>query len=353
VDRAELIQTYGGKGGIIKGLLEERVDVNIPPTAFLFAGESPTRVKEEFRSFRKPVIVRGSHPGDYAGLVGIVPTVKDVYDWKQFLAAVDKVRDIEDDIRARKYARDEGTELVGMNVVLQEQQTDLHYRAIVLRHPNQPELVILNYCNAKEPKGGLFRMSSWQGERIQNGVGEGTLSEETIDSIVAMQTRIENANIIDKSFAHQIEFGFGSKLRHDSSVVFYQARPFKPFRSADFCVTSGLLLGSVYGITPPEGITLPVVRVSYFDPMNPPDEDFVLMTQENIKEDEVPLDISLKRMKVFIEPTHHAPLGHGSYRYHQRAEVSLSWSRMDMCESWGEERLHIISDGERFTIDTA
>src|SRR3989339_215015 len=93
----EKIKRGGSKLEITREVLEGRLDIPVPISAWRYYGDDLAPLVNAFQGMKKPVIVRGSHPNDYHGFVDVVPTIRDVVSIPELEKAV---RIIEDEVKS-------------------------------------------------------------------------------------------------------------------------------------------------------------------------------------------------------------------------------------------------------------
>lgn len=138
----------------------------------------------------------------------------------------------------------------------------------VVRHPNRPELMIVEAVKVADVKSPFLAR---QGKNMYSvyvhddgSVIEGTekagkdYDHPALPAGASLFKRMESLGYISQDYAYQIEFG------HDPDFV-YQIRPFKKKERACFRLEldgEKYVIGTLaFGISPQEGIELPVVRI--------------------------------------------------------------------------------------------
>lgn len=260
------IQKYGGKAAILNHMRERLPDLPIPRYVVHEAGQDFESALRAFRSLAQPVIVRSSSPYEYAGFEGIFDSVPDVHNEQQLERAIQQVEASAQSERARKYADTHGLTLDGrMHIIIQEQSPS-QYQGAMMRHPNNPEQVfILLYQKSfsKAYEGGVY--NEIKGKLEEFHLCEeghfGDTGETLVKLFVDVLHQLEDGTSISDNEVLYVEFG------HEPFAV-YQARPFRKKETASFDLpdlpeianVSFQLTNVTFGITPPEGISLPVLR---------------------------------------------------------------------------------------------
>lgn len=255
------IEKYGGKGAILTHI-RDNTDLPIPRYVIKNAGQGLDGVMQEFDAMTKPVIVRSSSPCEYGDFEGIFESVRDVNDRGSLSGAVERVEASATNERAQEYAKQNGFKINGkMHVIIQEQSPSKFCGAI-MRHPNNPDLVFMTYFSGRgdyrqEYSSFLFNEKT-QNEQDSRGFHSGSIILDDAKFLVEQYKKIESLEQITKKEVLFVEFGF-------DPFAIYQARPFARKQTADFQLPEAdlkkdLWTDFVFGITPKEGIVLPVVR---------------------------------------------------------------------------------------------
>lgn len=255
------IQRYGGKAAILNHI-RNNTQLPIPPYIVKEAGASLDSVLSGFESMKKPVIVRSSSPYEYGDFEGIFESVRDVQDRFSLERAIERVEGSATSERAKKYAKQNGFDTgEDMHVIIQE-QSNSSYCGAMMRHPNNPDLIFITYFSGR----GSYQQDYFHflfDERAQEkGESRVTyapeMSHDTTRFLVEQYKIIESLKDITSDHSLFVEFGF-------EPFCVYQARPFKKIETADFTLPDFnydevIWSDFALGITPPEGITLPVIR---------------------------------------------------------------------------------------------
>lgn len=259
------IKKYGGKGAILNHI-RMNTDLPIPNYFVMQAGQTISSITGDFNSLKKPAIVRSSSPYEYADFEGIFESIRDVSDRAQLELAVGDVQKSARSERAREYAKQHGFKIGDdIHLIIQEQTSSLN--GGMLRHPNNPDLIFITYFAGrgkydKEYKSFLFDESTGD-KRESRGFNSGGIRKENAEFLVEQYKKIEKLEQIADDSVLFVEFGL------DPFAV-YQARPFMKKQTEDFKLPKSnsenvLHTDFVFGITPPEGIVLPIVKSIGYD----------------------------------------------------------------------------------------
>lgn len=132
----EQIERYGGKGAILNYLRQNCPDLPIPSYSYDIA---------DFTHMRKPVIVRSSSPHEYGDFEGIFDSVRDVNTQNELEGAINSVKASATSERAREYARQRNIPIDGEIKFFIQEQSLSRYCGAMMRHPNNPNLIFINY----------------------------------------------------------------------------------------------------------------------------------------------------------------------------------------------------------------
>lgn len=256
------IQQYGGKAAILNHITAKLPDMPVPRYVVKQAGQDLASILPEFSGMKTPVIVRSSSPHEYASFEGIFDSVDGVHNEQSLESAVRIVEESAMSERAQRYAAIHGFSVdEQMHVIVQEQSPST-YLGAMMRHPNNPDLVFITCFSGRgrfqqHYSGSVFNEKTGEREGCQVAVNEG-LSEDKARFLVDKYKELESLKDLADGEVLYVEFGL-------SPFMLYQARPFKKIETAEFDLpeedrNSGLHTNLAFGITPPEGIVLPVLR---------------------------------------------------------------------------------------------
>ncbi len=261
----EAIDRGGSKLEITRALLEGDTDIPVPNSTWKYYDQSLDSIRTDFEKMRKPLIVRGSHPNDYHGFIDVIPTHRNVFT---FSALEDAVRDIEGTVageEVRIHSEDWNQHYTPAVHLLIQEQSPSKIVGSMIRHPHDKTKLRIQYADIQDrlsiPRGCLSFALIDDGKIVKHLSSlkeEQTVTNDDIRQVIEMYEQLEKSGVVDYSYSQQMEFGL-------KPLLFYQARPFKPFQPAqsfDIPVTKDQIYAEseeCFGITPPEGIELPFV----------------------------------------------------------------------------------------------
>jgi len=256
------IEARGGKAAILD-YLRDKTDLPIPKYDVLGFDDSFDKAAEIFSKLTQPVIVRSSSPHEYGDFEGIFDSVKGVISLTGLEKAVEQVRASATSYDAKQYAEQKGIKLGGrLHAILQEQSSS-KYGGAMMRHPNNPETILISYFEGKrEDFGGRTNHGGTYDEKRKSmRWKDSDVSDDEARQLIKAYKKIETLTKIAEGEALFVEFGL-------NPLAIYQVRPFKKFQTADFEVPQiptemqEFVVTSDYafGITPPEGIEVPLLR---------------------------------------------------------------------------------------------
>jgi hypothetical protein len=344
----QLINRGGSKLEVTRHFIENGLDIPIPESVFWYSGQSLDSIRRDFERLRKPVIVRGSHPNDWHGMVGVIPTIRDVHT----LSQVDKaIREIEAFMRTpemKDFAEDEGFGYTPKAHALIQEQSCSPIGGSMLRYPNEPDKLIIEYVNCSARRRNRESILLAKYEEGSHVLSHSSLersvriTDEELLQLIEMYKKVESCGLLPSGWSYHMEFGL-------SPLFFYQIRPFKQIEKPSFSVdqlylgdTPHLRFDHTIGITPKEGIVLPfsVVPIAEFvfsthekpvcDITKP--YGLVLDPREYYEDyaqfipsgfyDNMPITVPIGRMVAFFKWEYLIDLFHGSYRFMKKAMIS-------------------------------
>ena len=258
----EDIQNYGGKAAILNYVKTNLPDMPIPPYLVKPSGQDYNSILKEFNILKKPVIIRSSSPHEYADFEGIFDSERDVHNENSLRWAIERVEKSANSERAEEYAKQHNLEISDKIHTIIQEQSDSQYCGAMMRHPNNPDLVFINYFEGR----GKFQQKYHHfifDERTQSS-GDiircmcTGIPEENAKFLIDKYKEIESLTAIAEGYSLFVEFGF-------NPFALYQVRPFKKIETADFELpkfdhNSALWTDVCFGITQQDGIILPVIR---------------------------------------------------------------------------------------------
>jgi len=259
------IDRYGGKA-VILNHIKDNTDLPIPSYIVMQAGQNVSSINGDFNVMKKPVIVRSSSPYEYGDFEGIFESVRDVTNKTQLEMAIRDVQESARSERAKQYAEQHGFKIgEDIHLIVQEQTPSLS--GGMLRHPNNPDLVFITYFEGRGKYNQhyhTFLFDETTGdERYCRGFTSHGIERKDAQFLVEQYKKIEGLEQIADDSALFVEFGF-------NPFAVYQARPFMKKQIADFKLPDNdsendLRTDFVLGVTPPEGVCLPIVKSVGYD----------------------------------------------------------------------------------------
>lgn len=260
------IQKYGGKAAILNHIKEKLPTIPIPNYVVKEYGKDISSILPDFNKMKKPVIIRSSSPFEYGDFEGIFDSVKDVYDERGLVEAIKQVEESATSERAKIYAFQNEFKIDSrIHTIIQEQNQGIN--GVIMRHPNNPDLIYINLRTTKKKRYSnesefyLFNQKTNSFEEKRNSYSI-SFDEDQIRKIIDDYVQIENLKEIAEGWNLFGEFGM-------APFSLFQIRPFKKIETADFELEDKLiyetkklnvLSENCFGITPKEGIVLPVLK---------------------------------------------------------------------------------------------
>lgn len=261
------IQQYGGKAAILNHVREKLPHIYIPPY-FIDPSTAGLRdIPDKFEDMKKPVIVRSSSPSEYGDFEGIFDSIEGIVTSHDFKIARAKVRQSATSQRAKAYATQNGLDLDDKIHLLVQEQHDSKYKGAMMRHPNNPDLIFIGYYEGSGKYGRehhRIEFSEIPGKPVSlNNFRHADVPESTALNLIDIYRQIETLKDIAEGYSLFVEFGL-------EPFALFQVRPFKRIETADFKLPnikgSHLRTDLCFGITPQEGVVLPVSKgVSTYD----------------------------------------------------------------------------------------
>ncbi len=259
---AEQIQAYGGKAAILNHVKEALPGVAMPGYFVISADESARNHEERAAELGDLLAVRSSSPHEYADFEGIFESEEKVKP-ADLEKAVRHVRASATSERARKYAEQHGFTIDDKMHVIVQAQSPSKYKGAMMRHPNDPDKIYMCWWDTTKARlctNYLYDETTGKYADSDVFISKGRKSAEARE-LVEVYKQIEQGTDIAPGYALVVEVGL-------EPTMVYQVRPFKKIETADFEVpelqgtrgVDGIATDFAMGITPPEGIVLPVLR---------------------------------------------------------------------------------------------
>lgn len=329
-EAAATIQEYGGKLGGLK-FLETKEGFNdyLLPMKVVRPGEiwnqTPGMVDN---------IVRASHPHDFQGLVNVVQSEKINVRRQSVEDTIERIRSHARSEQVMAYAQYENPAYDGNVVVCVQSlmdgktmRTDKYRRGSVVEHPNRPGTYLAEWVDEFEDfMGGdqsvlTSALYNDDGERVQSFFAMREPPKNAA-SLIALYKKIRGANLVRDDYTFQMEFGEVP----DVFQFVYQVRALMKKATADFTVDQDDATSNVvFGITPAQGVELPVY-VEDRGYVASPEEPFAILTPR--PRDRRNLSFRPKNVAAYLAGTMYGRsalpnMQHGNFWKAQKADVTL------------------------------
>jgi hypothetical protein len=200
----ETINRGGSKLEFTRAIIERRLAVPVPVSAWRYCGQDLSILRKDFDAMKKPVIVRGSHPNDYHGFIDVVPTERDVKEWSQLEFSVRRIeRQIQQNPDVRIHCEDWGQPYIPEVHILLQEQSPSQYIGSMIRHPHTREIHIEWYDISDK---GLVKncADTIENNLIVNDVSPlEEVTEGEIKEIIEMYKALESTGLLDPEWSHQ------------------------------------------------------------------------------------------------------------------------------------------------------
>ncbi len=376
----QYIEERGGKAAILD-YVRDKTDLPIPKYEVIGFEDAPSKIARVFSDIQaphafgnpKPIIVRSSSPYEYGDFEGVFESVPGIRTWTGLLSAIEQIKASAQSDLAHRYARQKGIEIGEKICIILQQQSDSRYCGAMMRHPNNPSLIFIDYFESgydwwqQLKQGGV-----WDDKKNEVVKGHFNLERANIEELIRAYKKIESLSDIADGCSLFVEFGL-------NPLFIYQVRPFMEFKTTNFEVPKfprerlefAIVADCVFGLTPPEGIEVPIVshnsRVSSGFSYRGLSQKERESTQQNLSSADskahkpyclvVPYsreqenwDLYVPRMNALIAGDSSHFLTHGMIRLLKKAEVSLLCDR-NLSQSFlsmsglEEKTVQIISNG--------
>lgn len=351
MDAQKYINQYGGKaggwfylrdlGGFEKDLL---------PLVYLDGKQAMSEATKQFPETFAEQIVRATHPNDYEGLVDALRTHKDVKNQFGLELAIEWIREEETSSLLRSYSEYEGQRFEGsVGIMIQPQNPSLK-RGSLVEHPHERGTYLIDLVDESYDIPQINR-TVVNGELIDSSRMMHPLTNDVINKVVDLYRRVRESGFIPESHSFQMEFGLNYSFEDKSLVLFYQSRPFLKFERAPFKLDKLFEDYDCFGITPEEGLILPVVRTFGGERVNGLNSPFAMIV-DNMS-CSLPLSVQPRNLEVFL------PIGlrvnsleHNTYRWIRKARVSIlsPLNEFELSKVRTGDNLKIVCDGLNYDI---
>jgi len=339
MEAKDYIQEYGGKAG---GWFYLRdfggFENHLLPCTFFFPEQDEFEISANYPEGFPPVIVRSSHPNDYAGLVDAISTQKGAKNRFDLELAVETIRSNAKCEEVLSYNEFEGQSYDGrVGIMVQPQNNGI--RGNIVEHPHERGTYLLDFVDEGIGDGviSIDHVVSANGELDDlNKSLLRSASIEDVRRVINLYKMVRETDFVGKDYSFQMEFGINERRFKDKEkILFYQARLFNKFVTPPFEL-DGDPKYQCFGVTPKEGVVLPVIKTFHADPeVNEATEPFAWVIRNMTLP--MPLWVQPRKMKAFL------PIGsrvnsleHNTFRWARRAEVSITAPT----EEFNFEKLH-------------
>ena len=324
-----LIDGTRSKLNLTKRIIENHLDVPIPNSTYKYYGQSLQSIKADFDAMKKPVIARGSTKYDYFADIDVAPTQGDINTFNQLAKFITKAEHAIDEPEVKFHRNDYGLKHTPEIDFLIQEQSPSKFIGSMIRNPHTGDIHI-EYTNIETLNNDdSSRPAKTNADYFRNTYlchYDTDISKEEIMQLISVFEKMEHSELLIDSYTHQMEFSL-------SPLFFFQMRLFKKIEPvANFEVPNPKDYPIVmtgyrnFGITPPEGIELPIQKVTHLN-RNHPHIDFdnpygiVLRIKQTITPN---LETSFRNLSFFGSPCYHIDyLFHGNYRPMQRANLVM------------------------------
>jgi hypothetical protein len=263
-----LIERGGSKLEITRALVERDIGVPVPVSTWRYYDQSIDSIGRDFERMRKPVIVRGSHANDYDGFIDVIPTYRDIHDFRELEEAVRNIERVTESDAVRVHCDDWGQPYTPEVHILVQEQSPSPILGSMIRHPHDRSQLRIQYYDVSDDSSWRAPVSHatkdrYDGFRHKSHID---VTDQEIMELIEMYERLEASGIVDEETSQQMEFG----LR---PLLFFQSRQFRRFEPAkgfdipwSFELDHPYMTGhDFFGITPEDGIELPFIPASCSD----------------------------------------------------------------------------------------
>lgn len=262
----QLVNEYGAKAGVLMYVANQLPEIPQAPMLVTRKGESAEEFikRSGMPTFRLPWLVRSSAVAELDGYEGEFPT-KSVNSPSSLEAVMQIVQDSPRTLKKEGI----GLELPDQINAIVAEKAPSRYFGTLIKHPNIPDYYLMSLTQTEKNMifGYLrFSYSYRAGERLkflENFTGMHSsqaplLGSEALE-VISWHDKIASLPEMDPDWSYQIEFGlYPNRL--------FQARPFRPYEFADFTIpgeSEDRFRPIAIGITPPEGITTRIRKLSF------------------------------------------------------------------------------------------
>lgn len=269
----DIIDAVGGKGALVDHMHTELPKLPIPDYVLHAYDREFEYLARASDRLKKPQILRSSSPFEYENFEGIFDSVPNIYDNDDLARAYLAIQESATSPRAQAYAQAHGIELTErIHFILQEQSPATYWGAM-MRHPNDPNMILINYYDLRidhglvqkgryNQKAFLYNTSTkrYQENHAIDRHGEGpTTNHERrdLEQAIGAFEEVETLPDITDDKVLVMEFGL-------NPFDLYQIRPFLKKETATFELPEPtgdyIHFDMAFGVTPSEGVVIPVLK---------------------------------------------------------------------------------------------
>ena len=225
----ELIARGGTKLEATRFIVERGISgIPVPRSTWHYEGDQLSRIRSEFEEMKKPVIARGSNVADLRWGIDVYRTIENIKSWSDLETAVQRIHQQGKEESMISHCHDGNAPYDPQVHVLIQEQSLSPFVGTMMRHPNKPWEILLEwwnrktndfwsaqYSNSKDP-GRLF-FKEYHSDMDDH---PHSVTTDELEGAVRLFQRVENAGLLDPAVSHVVEFG----LR---PLQFYQLKLFK------------------------------------------------------------------------------------------------------------------------------
>ena len=321
-----------------------------------------------------PVIVRGSHPNDHEGLVDVIKTVKNVFTPEGIENAINDIKLNASFPLVKSYAEDfEGQPYDGkIRIMIADQLLNKNFldavhvdRGSIIEHPHQRNTYLIELIPPNLTPIAAFERAVVRDDEIIHYIDDGdekTLSDDSATmfkngdykQLIDLYQLVQFSEFIPSDTSFQMEFGYTTTPeKGKAKVQFFQAMPFKKFEEPPYFLGDHDKSNyTCFGITPPEGLVLPLRTTSNSIDDEEVDisEPYALIIYKNTRSRS--LSFQPKNMFAYLAVGARASsFEHNHYRWIKKAQVSITDNLQTGMEK-DTKKIRIISNGINSIVES-
>jgi hypothetical protein len=353
-------------------------------THYIAPGEDVEKVLSQI-NFDNPKIVRGCHPLDVTGMVDVIPTSIG-YNIRSTRMVIESIFRSAQEKEVRDYVGYESGNPFDGNIGLLIQDYNRGDRGTVIEHPHRRGAYRISVNRLPDAEGyprtsekmyaedgSTLRQYSYyddSNERKPSSLDDleelpppedldsGALSSEEAKKVIGLYRKIVATGLMPASHSYQMEFGI-----KQNEILFYQSRVFRPFQTASDLDIDALQMSfagrkhkktltyDTFGITPAEGWELNLAELNDEFIARYADEKHMAYAYNNFAHKQTaPLSARPENLMVYMPYQHLNVLGHGHFRWMQKAPVSLIGARRGLINDDGEDMFRRPGINEKIRI---